>query len=463
MPEPVGVLGRIAAAKRAELDRRYDGVSLDALRASAAPTDRSLAAVLGQPGARFVLEIKKASPSAGTIRADADPAVLAGSYCGVADALSVLCDREFFGGSLDDLAAARAAFDGPILAKDFLIDLRQVAEARIAGADAILVMLSLLDDAAARAMIAEARRLGMDALVEVHDETEMRRALALGAPLIGINNRDLRDLSIDLATTERLARLAPARVVVSESGIATRSDVERLAPLVDGFLVGSSLMQASEPAEAARELVFGRVKLCGLTSGADIGAARPAAFAGFLFVPGSPRQVTVEEAMPLAGLARANGVRSVGVFRDAPLGIVTEVATNLQLQVVQLHGHEDDDYVRGLRRELPQSCEIWTAVSVGEKSLAKRAGDRLLFDNGQGGTGRSFDWAVLKDHPDLGRSLLAGGIGAHNAVAARGVGAFAIDVGSSVDAMPGTKSPEKIAALFEALRPAARERLRACA
>ena len=215
MPEPVGVLGRIAAAKRAELDRRYDGVSLDALRARAAPTDRSLAAVLGQPGARFVLEIKKASPSAGTIRADADPAVLAGSYGGVADALSVLCDREFFGGSLDDLTAARAAFHGPILAKDFLIDLRQVAEARIAGADAILVMLSLLDDAAARAMIAEARRLGMDALVEVHDETEMRRALALGAPLIGINNRDLRDLSIDLATTERLARLAPDRVVVS--------------------------------------------------------------------------------------------------------------------------------------------------------------------------------------------------------------------------------------------------------
>ena len=127
-------------------------------------------------------------------------------------------------------------FDGPILAKDFFIDPRQVVEARIAGADAVLVMLSLLDDDGARAMIAEARRFGMDALVEVHDEAEMRRALALGAPLIGINNRDLRDLSIDLATTERLARLAPDRVLVSESGIDSRADVERLAPLVDGFL-----------------------------------------------------------------------------------------------------------------------------------------------------------------------------------------------------------------------------------
>ena len=146
-----------------------------------------------------------------------------------------MCDRAYFGGSLDDLAAARGEFDGPILAKDFFIDPRQVVEARIAGADAILVMLSLLDDGEARAMIAEARRFGMDALVEVHDEAEMRRALALGAPLIGINNRDLKDLSVDLSTTERLARLAPDRLLVSESGISTRADVERLAPRVDAF------------------------------------------------------------------------------------------------------------------------------------------------------------------------------------------------------------------------------------
>ena len=159
----------------------------------------------------------------GAIRAGADPAQLARGYAGVADALSVLCDGEYFGGSLDDLSAARGEFDGPILAKDFFIDLRQVAEARIAGADAILVMLSLLDDQAARDMIEEARRFGMDALVEVHDEAEMRRALALDAPIIGINNRDLRDLSIDLATTERLARLAPNRLLISESGISDRA------------------------------------------------------------------------------------------------------------------------------------------------------------------------------------------------------------------------------------------------
>jgi indole-3-glycerol phosphate synthase/phosphoribosylanthranilate isomerase len=458
-----GILGRIAAAKRAELDLRYDGVSLDSLRARARPTALSLAEALARPGARFILEIKKSSPSAGPIRPDAEPAQLARGYDGVADALSVLCDREYFGGSLDDLAAAREEFDGPILAKDFFIDLRQVAEARLAGADAVLVMLSLLDDEAAREMIAEARRLGMDALVEVHDEAEMRRALSLGVRLIGINNRDLRDLSVDLATTERLARLAPDRILVSESGIGTRADVERLSRLVDGFLIGSALMRASEPAQAARELIFGRTKLCGLNCGADVRAARPAAFAGFVFVPGSPRHVTVAQAAPLAGVARNEGMLPIGVFRNAPLRTLAEVATLMNLHAVQLHGHEDRDYIRSLRRELPDSCEVWTALSVGREPLLGRGGDRLVFDNDVGGSGRSFDWSLIQDHPELSRSLVAGGIGPHNARAAERLGAYAIDIGSGVDARPGKKSSEKIADLFETLRPAARRRLRACA
>ncbi|HEY7006344.1 MAG TPA: bifunctional indole-3-glycerol-phosphate synthase TrpC/phosphoribosylanthranilate isomerase TrpF [Sphingomicrobium sp.] len=458
-----GVLGRIGDAKKEELARRFDGVSLDSLRARAKPTDRSLARVLARDGARFILEIKKASPSAGPIRPGADPAELARGYAEVADALSVLCDRAHFGGSLDDLAAARREFDGPILAKDFFIDLRQVAEARIAGADAILVMLSLLDDTEARAMIDEARRFGMDALVEVHDEVEMSRALALGAPLIGINNRDLRDLSVDLGTTERLARLAPDRVLISESGIETRADVETLARLVDGFLIGSSLMRSANPAQAARKLVFGRVKLCGLRCGADVRAARPAAHAGFVFVPGSPRQVTADQAAPLAGIARRSGVLPVGVFRNAPLGAVADTATLLNLHAVQLHGEEDSDYVRDLRRELPPSCEIWTALSVGRDPLESRGGDRLLFDNGAGGTGQLFDWSAVEGHPELPRAIVAGGISRDNAAAAQRVGGYAIDVGSSLDFRPGRKSPVKIAALFGALRPAARQQVQACA
>ena len=463
MIEPVGVLGEIAAAKKQELASRFDGVTLDALRAEAKTTYRSLAQAIAQPGSSFILEIKKASPSAGAIRDVADAGAIARGYAGVADAISVLTDRKYFSGSTEDLAAARTSFGGPILAKDFFIDPRQVVEARIAGADAVLVMLSLLDDAHARTIVAEARRLGMDVLVEVHDEAEMRRAVALGAPLIGINNRDLRDLSIDLSTTERLARLAPDRLLVSESGINRRADVERLSGHVNGFLVGSALMRSECPAEAARELVFGRVKLCGLTKADDVRAGRAATFAGFVFVPAGPRHLTAEEAAPLAGLARSFGIKPVGVFRDAPLPVVADLATLLNLEAVQLHGREDLEYVRALRRQLPSSTEIWTSVSIGREPIAGRGGDRLLFDNGNGGSGRTFDWDLVRRHSDLPNALLAGGIGRHNARAAGNLGAYAIDVGSSVDVVPGLKSPVKTRALFEALRPACRDRLRLCA
>jgi indole-3-glycerol phosphate synthase/phosphoribosylanthranilate isomerase len=458
-----GVLGAIIAAKRAELASRYSAVSLDALRSRAVPTKRSLAAAIALPGARFILEIKKGSPSQGIIRAGADVTAIARVYSPVADALSVLTDAAFFAGSLDDVGLARGAFAGPILAKDFFIDLRQVAEARIAGADAILVMLSVLDHVDARAMIAEARRFGMDALVEVHDEAEMRRALALGARLIGINNRDLRDLSIDLGTTARLARLARDRLTVSESGIKDRADVERLAGGIDGFLVGTLLMRAAEPGQAARALAFGRVKLCGLNRSEDVLAGTAAAFAGFVFVPGSARHVTADQAAPLAGQARKAGMLPVGVFRDAPVTIAAEIATLLNLHAVQLHGHEDVEYVNALRRELPGSTEIWTALSVGREPLAGRGGDRLVFDNGDGGSGRSFDWARVREHPQLARSIVAGGIGPDNARAAQALGAYAVDAGSALDAHPGSKSPAKIRALFEALRPACKTEIRECA
>lgn len=463
MGEIGGVLGEIARAKRGELGQRFDGVSIDALRAEATPTCRSLASILARSGARFILEIKKASPSAGLICASSDSAAIARGYSGVADALSVLTDGPAFGGSLDDLKTARSSFDGPILAKDFILDGRQVVEARLAGADAILVMLSLLDDREARAMIEEARRLDMDALVEVHDEAEMRRAVALGAPLIGINNRDLRDFSIDLATTERLAGLARDRLLVSESGIGGRADVERLVPHVDAFLVGTVLMRVDEPAQAARALIFGRVKLCGLNRAEDIEAGRAATFAGFVFVPGSPRHISAEQAAPLAGIARKAGIRPVGIFRNSPSRIVADVASLLNLQAVQLHGTEDSHYIRTLRARLPRECEIWTSVSVGRDPLCGRGGNRLVFDNGNGGSGQRFDWTRLAGHPALARALVAGGIGPANAREAMRLGAYAIDVGSALDVVPGVKSPDKIAALFEALRPAARQRVRECA
>jgi indole-3-glycerol phosphate synthase/phosphoribosylanthranilate isomerase len=410
------------------------------------------------------MEVKKGSPSAGILSPDADPAAQARAYAGAAAAVSVLTDGPFFGGSLADLREVRDAFDGPVLAKDFIVDLRQVAEARLHGADAVLVMLSVLEDDEAAAAMAEARRLGMDALVEAHDAAEVRRAVALGARIVGINNRDLRSLTVDLTVTERLAPLVPAdRLVVAESGIRTRDDAARLAPHADAFLVGTSLMQSDRPAQAARALAFGRVKICGVreTHDVEMVSRQGAGFVGLVMVPNTPRAVTQGEAEPLAEAARGSGSAVVGVFRNEKLMQVARSARRLELDAVQLHGDEDAAYIRALRNLLPDEVEIWAAGAVGAEVPAPRPfADRTLFDTkvggSSGGTGRAFDWSRVRGRRELGSGLLAGGLNPDNASVAARVGAWALDVGSGVEMTPGCKDGRKVAALFDALRLPAR-------
>ncbi|HEY0310995.1 MAG TPA: bifunctional indole-3-glycerol-phosphate synthase TrpC/phosphoribosylanthranilate isomerase TrpF [Allosphingosinicella sp.] len=448
-----GVLGEIVARKRIDVAARLAGRKLDSLRAEARPTQRGLRAALALPGARFIMEVKRVSPSQGALRSDVDPAAIARAYRGAADAISVLTDTPYFGGSLDDLRAVREAFDGPILAKDFVVDVRQVPEARIAGADAVLVILSVLGDDEAREVSEEARRLGMDVLVEAHDEAEVRRAVALGAAIVGINNRDLKTLKIDLAVTERLAALVPAdRLVVSESGIESRADVERLAPFADAFLVGSSLMRAPDPAVAARALAFGRVKVCGVATAEDaaLAAEGGASFLGLIMVPGTPRALTLAEA---EAVANGTVLPRVGVFRNEKPMAVAQAAQALGLHAVQLHGEEDAIYIRALRGLLPGGTEIWAAASVGEDVPEPRLGaDRTVYDSGSGGTGRAFDWSRIAGGAVLAEALLAGGLNPGNARDAARVGAWALDVSSGIEAAAGRKDPEKVRAFFEALR-----------
>lgn len=467
MIDPGGVLGEIVARKKVDVAARLAGVTLADLRGRAEPTQRSLRAALAKPDARFVMEVKRSSPSKGTLRAEVDPAGIARAYRGAADAISVLTDAPYFGGSFEDLAAVRREFDGPILAKDFVIDPRQVPEARIHGADAVLVMLSVLEDHEAAEVIAEARRLGMDALVETHTEEEVRRALALGAEIVGINNRQLKTLEVDLAVTERLAPLVPAdRIVIAESGIETRADVERLAAHAHAFLVGSSLMRAPDPALAARALAFGRVKVCGLTDPADaaMAAEQGASFAGLIMVPNTPRAVTPAQAEQIA---EAAGIPAVGVFRNEKLMQVAQTAMALKLKAVQLHGEEDAAYIRALRRMLPEETEIWAVGAVGRDLPEPRLGaDRTLFDTSargrSGGTGQVFDWGRVAGRPDLDKAVLAGGLAPSNAREAARVGAYALDVSSGVEAAPGKKDQEKMQAFFEALRLPVRQEIGRC-
>lgn len=447
-----GVLAEIVARKRRDVAGRLAGFA-----AEPEPTRRSLRAALARPGARFIMEVKRVSPSGGAIRAGAEAGALARAYRGAADAISVLTDAPYFGGRLEDLREVRREFLGPILAKDFIVDPRQVAEARLHGADAVLVILAVLDDRTAAEVMAQARRLRMDVLVEAHNAAEVRRAVGLGAEIVGINNRDLRTLDVDLATTERLAALVPpGTLVVAESGIAGRADVARLAPHADAFLVGSALMKAEDPGEAARALAFGRVKVCGVTDAHDaaMAAEHGAAYAGLVMVPNTPRAVSRRQA---EAVAAASPAPLVGVFRNEKVMQVASAARGLGLKAVQLHGDEDALYIRALRGLLPDETEIWAAAAVGREVPRARLGaDRTLFDSQvrgrSGGTGIAFDWSRIESRPDLRSSLLAGGLKPANARAAARVGAFALDVGSGVEMAPGRKDAGKLHAFFEALR-----------
>ncbi|NQE64112.1 indole-3-glycerol phosphate synthase TrpC [Caulobacter sp. RHG1] len=258
------ILAKIAAYKREEVTdrkrRRTQAALENAAKSASSPRGFKQALVDGHaPGKlSLIAEIKKASPSKGLIRADFDPPNLARAYqAGGASCLSVLTDGPSFQGADAYLIDARAATTLPCIRKDFLVDPWQVAESRALGADAILVILAMIDDVLAAELMAEAKRLGMDALVEVHDEAEMARAGTLGSDLVGINNRDLKSFVVDLAVTERLSAQAPAgALLVTESGVFTHEDVVRMEKTgAKAMLVGESLMRQADVTAATKTLI----------------------------------------------------------------------------------------------------------------------------------------------------------------------------------------------------------------
>ncbi|MGD0198789.1 MAG: indole-3-glycerol phosphate synthase TrpC [Solirubrobacteraceae bacterium] len=251
------ILDQIVASTRIELERRKPSTPVELLATVPAPR-AGLRDALARPGLSLIAEFKRRSPSAGAISADAQVADVARAYeRGGATAMSVLTDEPYFGGSLEDLRAAATACSLPLLRKDFIIDSYQLHEARAAGASGVLLIVAALPQLALASLHGAARELGLDVLVEVHDRDELARAAAIGAELIGVNNRDLRDFSVDPDRTFALLEEMPAgALVVAESGISSSAQLARLAAAgVAGALVGERLMRAADPALALRELL----------------------------------------------------------------------------------------------------------------------------------------------------------------------------------------------------------------
>ncbi len=380
-------------------------------------------AALRRPGLGAIAEIKRRSPSAGDLRPDADPARIAPAYAAAgAAAISVLVD-ERFAGSWDDLRAARAATDAPLLAKGFFSTPDDLRTAKRAGADAVLLLLRDLDDATTTALMDEASRLGLDTLVEAHDRPELERAIALQAPVVGVNARDLATFAIDRAAQLELVAAIPSnRVVIAESGIASRAQgaAAELAG-ADAILVGSTLMRAPDPAAKLAELLSRPlVKVCGLTLEEDVAAAAEsgADLLGFVLAPESPRAAEAVLPVPDTTLAVAVWVGTAG---------------DSSADLDQVHTVE-----RGKIR--------------GRDATLYRAGEAVA---------RVVDLPWGEDDPshweraarETGRIVLAGGLGPENVAAAIAeVQPWAVDASSSLERAPGIKDHDRVRAYVEAAR-----------
>lgn len=454
MTEAITVLTKIVQDKKQWIEARKQQQPLTHILAHIQPSDREFYRALRQDRTVFILECKKASPSKGLIRADFDVAEIAKTYRPYASVISVLTDETFFQGQFEFIATVREHAPQPVLCKDFIIDPYQVYLARYYQADAILLMLSVLDDETYLTLSSLAQSLNMGILTEVSTEEELDRAIMLNAPVIGINNRNLRDLSISLSRTREFAPKIPAdRVIISESGIHSHAQVRELSPFVDGFLVGSALMSERDIATAVRRLMFGDNKVCGLTDAAAVKAAydNGAVYGGLIFAPDSPRAVTFDQAKSLMSIAPLNWV---GVFRDATHDEIIQIANSLNLDAVQLHGARDND-LSTLRQHLAPTCQIWLAVAADQVQFAALPAhaNRYVLDNGRGGTGKTFDWYKLQHSAiDLNQAMLAGGIHIGNIDAALAVGCMGVDLNSGVENAPGQKCPAKIQAIFSHIR-----------
>ncbi|HQU25676.1 MAG TPA: bifunctional indole-3-glycerol phosphate synthase/phosphoribosylanthranilate isomerase [Acidimicrobiales bacterium] len=430
----------------------------------AGPSARS--ALAAGPHVRVIAEVKRRSPSRGALRADLYAPDQARDYVtGGAAMVSVLTDGPHFGGSLEDLAAVREAVGVPLLRKDFTVSENDVLDARDAGAAAVLLIVAALGDDELSRYHALAHAVGLDALVEVHDEHEAARARDLGATLVGVNQRDLRSFTVDPERAARVAASLPRGCVrVCESGLATPADVRRAADAgFDAVLVGEAFVTAEDPVSAvrafaavpARRSLAGSVKICGVTSVEDaVACAEAGADMVGVILADSPRRVAPERARAIVAALEGRATR-VAVFKDQTRAEIRAALEGLAIDAVQVHGPLE----AGLRDELRgRGLRLIKALSVGEgewSTYDERHVDAVLVDGPVPGSGRRHGFLGRAERPFRVPVIVAGGLDAANvAEVVAATGADGVDCATGVEVAPGRKDPVKVREFVAAARAA---------
>jgi indole-3-glycerol phosphate synthase / phosphoribosylanthranilate isomerase len=395
----------------------------------------------------YILEFKPASPSKGDINPTADISEVVSNYQPFATAISVLVDKQFFKGGYDYLRRARQLTDKPLLCKDIVFDSRQIIEGKRCGADIILLMLSVLSDQLYQELFECAKSLGMAVISEVSNADECLRLQHLPAECVGINHRDFADLSIDLDKTHKLINLISTDLpVIAESGIYYFDDFQRIHPRANNFLIGSSLMEAKNLASSLRRLLFGDIKVCGITSADQAKALHQigASYIGLICYSKSPRNIERLESFKEVSA----DIPLVGVFVNHNLESIIAATKIVNFAAIQLHGDEDLDYICRLRKQLHQDIAIWKAVHdlADDDNLAGAPIDQILLDGGttsqRGGTGMLADWSSVPNDckPNI---RLAGGISIDNIALALSQGFRQFDLNSKIESKPGIKDMNK--------------------
>ena len=407
----------------------------------------------------FILECKKSSPSLGDFCPDFNLEKIVSCYNDRADAISVLTEEFFFKGSFEYLKQVRKLTEKPLLCKDFIIAKEQIEIAQKIGSDAVLLMLSVLTFDKFLELYEFAKTLNLDVLTEVSNEVEAKFAIEHHIDIVGINNRDLRTLKIDLSNAKKLYPLFPDNtVVISESGIKTHRDIVNMLPLKN-FLIGSALCSEIDIDIKANTLLYGFNKLCGLTDkeGIETAINNKFSLAGLIFAEKSPRCINLEQAAKLAlNPIYKSKINFCGVFKDAEINSVIEIASKLCLKFVQLHGKESPDYIKTLHEKCPQ-LTIIKALGMNEslshedlvlfKEYAATA-DYLLLDSKNPGSGKEFDKSLIPDFINKDKTIISGGIGPSNIASILTLNFCGVDCNSCLESAPGKKDPVLVRELF---------------